>query len=252
MQSAPKAWMALLRPALLLIAAIALVVGLVAEFAGASAVARVVWISGIVPVLTTLLAEIFSSLRRGEVGLDVVAALSMGASIAFNASLAGIVVALMYSGGQYLESFAEGRARREMTALLGRVARTAMRFRDGSLEETPIEAIRPGDRLLIRSGEVVPVDGIAADPAVLDESTLTGESLPVERPAGAEVLSGTTSVGTAFTLTATRPATEPPTPGSSSSSRRHSGRRRRCRASPIASRSSSSSSRWPSLAGPGW
>ena len=159
-------------------------------------------------MLATLLVEIFSSLRHGEVGLDVVAALSMGASIAFDAPLAGIVVALMYSGGQYLEAFAEGRARREMTALLGRVARTAMLFRDGSLEETPIDAIRPGDRLLIRPGEVVPVDGIAADPAVLDESTLTGESLPVERPAGAEVLSGTTSVGTAFTLTATRPAAE--------------------------------------------
>jgi heavy metal translocating P-type ATPase len=207
-QSAPKTWTALLRPATLVIAAVALAVGLFAEFTGASAVARVVWISGIAPVLTTLLAEIFSSLRRGEVGLDVVAALSMGASIAFNAPLAGIVVALMYSGGQYLEAFAEGRARREMTALLGRVARTAMRFREGSLEETPIEAIRQGDSLLIRSGEVVPVDGITADPAILDESTLTGESLPVERPAGAEVLSGTTSVGTAFTLTATRPAAE--------------------------------------------
>ena len=114
----------------------------------------------------------------------------------------------MYSGGQYLEAFAEGRARREMTALLGRVARTAMLIRDGSLVETPIDAIQPGDRLLIRPSEVVPVDGIAADPAVLDESTLTGESLPVERPVGAEVLSGTTSVGTAFRLIATRPVAE--------------------------------------------
>jgi heavy metal translocating P-type ATPase len=205
---AAKTWAARLRPAMLAIAAIALGVGLAVQFAGEPAGARVVWIAGILPVLAVLLAEIVSSLRRGEVGLDVVAALSMGASLAFDAPLAGIVVALMYSGGQYLEAFAEGRARREMTALLGRVARTAMLVRDGALAETPIDAIRPGDRLLIRPGEVVPVDGIAADPAVLDESTLTGESLPVERPAGAEILSGTTSVGTAFTLAATRPAAE--------------------------------------------
>jgi heavy metal translocating P-type ATPase len=205
---AAQTWAALLRPAMLAIAAIALAVGLAMQFVGEPASARVVWIAGILPVLATLLAEILSSLRHGEVGLDVVAALSMSASLAFDAPLAGIVVALMYSGGQYLEAFAEGRARREMTALLGRVARTAMLVRDGSLEETPIDAIRPGDRLLIRPGEVLPVDGIAADPAVLDESTLTGESLPVERPVGAEVLSGTTSVGTAFTLTATRPAAE--------------------------------------------
>ena len=123
---AAKTWAALLRPAMLAIAAIALAVGLAVQFAGEPAGARVVWIGGILPVLAMLLAEIVSSLRHGEVGLDVVAALSMGASIAFDAPLAGIVVALMYSGGQYLEAFAEGRARREMTALLGRVARTAM------------------------------------------------------------------------------------------------------------------------------
>ena len=80
MTPAAKTWAALLRPAMLAIAATALAVGLVAQFAGEPVVARVVWISGIVPVLATLLAEIFSSLRHGEVGLDIVAALSMGAS----------------------------------------------------------------------------------------------------------------------------------------------------------------------------
>jgi cation transport ATPase len=94
-------------------------------------------------------------------------------------SLAGNVVALMYAGGQLLESFAESRARREMTALLGRVAFNAMRYRDHGLEEVPIAAIGQGDRLLIRKGEIVPVDGYVADGvAILDLSALTGESLP--------------------------------------------------------------------------
>ncbi len=107
----------------------------------------------------------------------------------------------MYAGGQYLESFAERAARREMTALLSRVPRTAIRHRDGRLEEVALELIAPGDRLLIRRGDVVPVDGTVAEGvAVLDQSALTGESLPVQLRAGEAVLSGSTNVGEAFDL----------------------------------------------------
>ena len=78
-----------------------------------------------------MLIEIVASLRRGDVGLDIVAALSMTGALVFGEHLAAVVVALMYAGGQYLESFAERRANREMTALLARVPRTALRHRDG-------------------------------------------------------------------------------------------------------------------------
>ena len=74
-------------------------------------------------------------------------------------TLAAAIVALMYAGGQYLESYAERAARREMTALLSRVPRTAVRHRDGRLEEVALDLIVPGDRLLVRQGDVVPVDG---------------------------------------------------------------------------------------------
>jgi high-affinity K+ transport system ATPase subunit B len=73
--------------------------------------------------------------------------------------LAAVVVALMYGGGQYLEGFAERRASREMTALLARVPRTAVLHRNGRLEEVDLGAIEPGDRLVVRKGDVVPVDG---------------------------------------------------------------------------------------------
>ena len=79
--------------------------------------------------------------------------------LAFGETLAAAVVALMYSGGTFLESFAEGRARREMHDLLSRVPRTASRHRNGGLEDVPLDEIAPGDRLLIRQGDVVPVDG---------------------------------------------------------------------------------------------
>ena len=71
-----------------------------------------IWATATIPVLIALLAEIIISLRRGDVGLDIVAALSMLAALVFAEYLAGVVVALMYAGGRYLESFAERRASR--------------------------------------------------------------------------------------------------------------------------------------------
>src|SRR6202049_4620430 len=131
-----------------------------------------VWAAFTVPVLLTLLYDIVSSLRRGEVGLDIVAALSMTAALAVGENLAAVVVALMYAGGQYLEAFAERHARREMTAILARVPRTAIRHRSGRLEEVGLEAIVPGDRLLIRQGDVVPVDGAVAS-GTIDRDNIT-------------------------------------------------------------------------------
>ncbi|MBL9058427.1 MAG: heavy metal translocating P-type ATPase, partial [Mangrovicoccus sp.] len=156
-----------------------------------------------------LVIEIVRSLRAGEVGLDIVAALSMTAALVFGETLAAAVVALMYSGGTFLEGFAEGRARREMHDLLSRVPRSATRHRNGGLEEVALAAIEPGDRLLIRQGEVVPVDGtIASDTAFLDTSALTGEALPVRMARGQDAMSGSTNAGEAFDLHATRPAAD--------------------------------------------
>lgn len=194
---------------LVAVALIGLAAGGAMVFAGREQTAAAIWFVATVPVLLALFYEIFTSLRRGDVGLDIVAALSMSAALAFGEPLAGNVVALMYSGGQLLERFAEGRARREMTALLGRVGRTAMRYGAAGLEEVSIETLVPGDRLLIRHGEVLPVDGTTLSGlALLDQSALTGESLPVEKRLGDELLSGSTSVGPAFDLRTDRPAAE--------------------------------------------
>lgn len=197
-----------IRLLLVVVAVAGLAGGAVATLLGAPTAATF-WSAGTLPVLAALAVEIALSLRRGEVGLDIVAALSMTAALAFGEALAGNVVALMYAGGGALERFAEGRARREMTALLGRVSRTAMRHAGGAVEEVAIERILPGDRLLVRRGEVVPVDGVvAAGAALLDESALTGEPLPVRRAVGEAVASGSTSAGDAFDLTVARRAAD--------------------------------------------
>lgn len=199
----------LVRPALVILPLVGLVGGFGIRLLGLAEWSHTIWAAATVPVLMALLVEIVSSLRRGDVGLDIVAALSMTGALVFGEHLAAVVVALMYAGGQYLESFAERRARREMTALLARVPRTAVRLRDHRLEEVPLEVLEPGDRLLVRQGDVVPVDGIVAQNlAVLDQSALTGESVPIQVSTGEAVMSGSTNVGGAFDLTATHRADE--------------------------------------------
>jgi len=143
-----------LEVALLVLALAGLIVGLGLRVQEFDALARVAWAAGVVPVLAALLLEILGSLRHGEVGLDIVAALSMSAALFFGETLAAAVVAVMYAGGTFLESFAEGRARREMSDLLSRVPRAATRYQNGALEDVPLDEIAPGDRLLIRQGDI--------------------------------------------------------------------------------------------------
>lgn len=193
-----------LKTALLLVAVVGLLSGLAFYFAGEADLAGIVWFVGVAPVLAALLTEILRSLSKGEVGLDIVAALSMSAALLFGETLAAAIVAVMYSGGTFLESFAESRARREMSDLLSRVPRMATRHRDGTLDEVPLDDIAPDDLLLIRQGDVAPVDGtLASDRAMLDQSALTGESMPVRLGRGQDVMSGSTNVGDAFDLRVT-------------------------------------------------
>ena len=205
----PPSLQARLNVALLIVALVGLVAGLGLMLAAENELATFAWSIGVFPVLAALIVEIVRSLAKGEVGLDIVAALSMSAALLFGETLAAAVVALMYSGGTFLESFAEGRARREMSQLLSRVPRTATRHRDGKLEDVPLEDIEPDDLLLIRQGDVAPVDGaVEGERAILDQSALTGESMPVRLSRGREVMSGSTNAGEAFDLRVTRRASE--------------------------------------------
>ena len=198
-----------LNVALLATALLGLVSGLGLLVAGKPDFATVAWSAGVIPVLAALLVEIVRSLCKGEVGLDIVAALSMSAALLFGETLAAAVVALMYSGGTFLESFAEGRARREMSDLLSRVPRTATRHRNGELDEVPLDDIEPGDLLLIRQGDVAPVDGtVESDRAMLDRSALTGESMPTRLDRGEEVMSGSMNAGDAFDVRVMRRAAD--------------------------------------------
>lgn len=194
---------------LVLVSACGLTAGFLAPYFGVNAMQSTIWGLAAAFVLLFLAREILTSLWRGEFGLDIVAALSMSVALYFGETLAAAVVSLMYSGGQLLENFAEARARSEMNTLLGRVPTKALRYLDGNLAEVRIEELVPGDRILVRQGEIVPVDGkVASGKALLDQSILTGESVPVYRNVGDDVLSGSSSLDMAFDVIAIRPASQ--------------------------------------------
>jgi heavy metal translocating P-type ATPase len=192
------------------LAALAAALGLVAaggaHLAGADFLASALLLVSALPAFLQLAADILRGLARGDTALDLIAALAIGAALLLGEWLAAAIVALMYSGGRLLEAYADHRARSEMSALLARTPREALRYAAQGTETVPIEAVRPGDRLLIRRGEVLPVDGVAAVAVRLDESALTGEPLPAHRPAGEVLRSGTVNAGEAFDLVALRDA----------------------------------------------
>jgi heavy metal translocating P-type ATPase len=198
-----------LRGWLAILPLIGLCVGLSAQAQGQPGFAAWAWTLPTVTVLAVLSIRIAISLAHGDIGLDLVAALSMGGTVALSQPLAGVVIALMYAGGQSLEAYAAGRAGRAMTALVGRQPRTALREAGGVVSDVPVELLVPGDRILVRVGDVLPVDGrVCAGRAVLDQASLTGEARPVTFELGAAVVSGTLNVGAPFTLVAERRAAE--------------------------------------------
>ncbi|WP_343666836.1 heavy metal translocating P-type ATPase [Paraburkholderia tropica] len=193
---------------LLLIAALGLIGGLMLTAFGRGVIAHAVWTVGAAPVLLALSISIFQALRRREAGIDVLALLAIGFALALGEFLTASVIALMLASGRALEHYAHERARREMTALLAHAPHYANRFEGGEWLRVELDAVVPGDRLLVRSGEFVPVDGTLAGHAQLDESALTGESVLQSRPPGESVPSGVVNAGAPFEMVAAAAASD--------------------------------------------
>lgn len=149
--------------------------------------------------------QMAKQLRHGIVGIDILAIVAIVSTVLVGEYVASIIIVFMVAGGRALEDFAQGRARRELDALLAREPQVAHRVQAGSdtIEDIPAAEVLVGDTILVRSGEVVPVDAVLVSAsASFDESSLTGESMPVTRLAGDTVLSGSVNGVTATTITA--------------------------------------------------
>ena len=168
------------------------------------AVWAVTTVIGGVPVLV----DVVRSIAHRQAGVDLIAVIAIAGCLALQEYAAGAVVALMLATGQALEEYAGQRAHRELSSLLARAPRQVHRYEDGSLQTRDVDDVALGDRLFVKTGEVVPVDGVLHGDAVLDESALTGESRPIERPEGDLVRSGAVNAGPAFDLVATATAAD--------------------------------------------
>lgn len=155
---------------------------------------------GLIPAITWLIND----LRHKTMGSDLLAVLALLGALFTGELFAAAVISVMLATGRVLESWAEGQAEKQLKALLSRMPRNVHRVKnDGSIEEILIENIEIGNRLLIRSGEITPTDGVLLGFATLDESALTGEPLPVLHSSGEEISSGVLNAGAPFEYSAT-------------------------------------------------
>src|SRR6202166_5051987 len=198
-----------LRWALVTIAIAGLAAGIATRTAGRPRLADFSWTLGTAPVVAGLAVSIVRDFLAGRFGVDAIALVSMSGALALGQPLAGAVVALMYSGGNVLEDIAVARAEHDLRSLVDRAPREAHRRVGDHIEEVPISAVAIGDQLLVRAGEVVPVDGVlTSSTATIDESALTGEPIPVVKARGAAILSGSLNAGETFELTVSTAAGE--------------------------------------------
>lgn len=194
----------------IIVAAIGL--GVAARLAGKPDIASTLWILAAIAALVPLAISIIRALRQRTAGVDIIALLAIIGALVMGEYLAGAVIALMLAGGNALEEFASGRARRELRLLVARAPRFAnvcvIEGESDVLKQVPVDEVVPGDLLMVKPGEVVPVDGVVSGAtAVLDESTLTGEAMPVERRDAEPLSSGTVNAsGAPFRMRATAAA----------------------------------------------
>jgi heavy metal translocating P-type ATPase len=132
-----------------------------------------------------------ASFGRRRLGIDIIALLAVIASFFLQEHAVGIVILIMLSTGEALEHFATQRAKREVVSLLEHIPDTIQLRQTDGLREVAVETVRPGDTIVVRPGEVVPVDGmVVKGRSFVDEAALTGESVPQEKVPGSPVMSG--------------------------------------------------------------
>jgi heavy metal translocating P-type ATPase len=190
------------------VSTVLLLAGGLAWVLSAQAPARILWILGTVLGLGFSIVWTVGAIRRRQLSVDIIAVLALAGAIAVNEPFAGAMITVMLASGQLLEARAAARARRELSLLVERAPRRARRMVEGAILEIPVDDVVVGDLLLVGTGEIVPVDGRLRSSAVLDESALTGEPLPVDRLAGDDIRSGVVNAGKAINLVATALAAE--------------------------------------------
>lgn len=150
----------------------------------------------------SMLVEMIKTLRAGNYGVDLLAITAVAATLAVGQYWASMIVLIMLVGGESLEDYAAKKAHTELKALLDNSPQTAHKLtKDGETSDISVEEAQIGDKLLVRPGETVPVDGhIISGSSLFDEASLTGESRPVQKDQGDTIYSGSINGDGAITM----------------------------------------------------
>lgn len=188
---------------------IAIIIGAVLDITKHHTAAH--WVLGITAAISVipLLWGMVQDIRDGKYGVDILAATAIIASVALGEYWAGMVIVLMLTGGEALEDYAEHRAKTEVDSLLSRAPKQAHLLKGGKTIDILASKVQIGDKLIIKPGELIPVDAVITDGQTnLDESSLTGESLPVDKKVGDEIMSGAVNLDGVITVKTLRPAAD--------------------------------------------
>lgn len=148
--------------------------------------------------------KMVKTIMSGSYGIDILAITAIVTCLLIGEFWAAYVIMLMLCGGEALENYADRRARRELSALIRRRPTIAHIVKCEQIKDITLDKVKVNDILLIKPGEVVPIDGILmSKSATIDESSITGESVPVEKVKGDKVVSGTASLNISIAIKAT-------------------------------------------------
>lgn len=183
------------------LAFIALLVSLIVYFSGFHTLAYIVLsVVSIIEVLP-LLWDMVGSVRDGTYGIDILAATAIVSAVLLKQYWAAIVVVIMLTGGESLEGYADHRAKSELTNLLAHAPTQAHLLKNNKQQDIRADELKVGDRFIVKPGEIVPADGLIIEGySSLDESSLTGESLPVLKEPGGNILSGSINLDSPITV----------------------------------------------------
>ena len=189
------------------IAIIGLIVGTVVHYIfNDEETGQWIWFITLVIGGAPIVFETIKEMLHGRFASDIVAMLAISTAIITNEAFPGVIIVIMQSGGKALEDYAFRKATTSLDELMTRSPKIAHRkINVNEIEDVDVERIRIGDQLVIRPGDLVPVDGtIVSGNAQIDESSLTGEPLSKIKHIGEEVFSGTINTGNIFEIKAKR------------------------------------------------
>ncbi len=155
----------------------------------------------------TMLREMIETLESGRWGVDILAIIAVVSTMIVGDYWAAWMILIMLTGGESLEDYATSQADKELRSLLKNSPRIADKLVDGKIVEVKVDELKIGDIVLIKPGSQVPVDGeIIKGNSSFDQSSLTGESVPVDKKVGDDLMSGSINGDAAVEMKVTKAA----------------------------------------------